>query len=56
MNGIIWDDSTWLVAGEFMFTSFNNNRLLVLVWILEGGTLTVVDIFLPFFFWCEVKL
>ena len=56
MNEIIWDDSTWLVAGEFMFTSFNSNTLLVLFWILKGGTLAVVNIFLLCFFWCEVKL
>ena len=33
-----------------MFTSFNSNTLLVLVWILEGGTLAVVDIFYFVFF------
>ena len=39
MNEMIWDDLTWLV--EFMFTSFNDNTILVLVWTLEGRTLTV---------------
>ena len=33
-----------------MFTSFNDNTILVLVWTLEGGALTV------YFFWWEVKL